>query len=74
VNTGWNGLDTIGGACLVPGSVIRVFKQSPTVFTAVMVDQDGVLNNATLDLATGWQGPDTVGNTALVPGTWVSVL
>ena len=72
---GWQGPDTIGNLTLVPGSPVTVFQQSPTVFAALMVDRNGILNAATLDVATkdGWQGPDTIGNLTLVPGSPVTV-
>jgi hypothetical protein len=72
---GWRGPDPVGNAGLVPGSPITVFRQSRSVFTALMVDRDGVLNTASLDL-TGrgtWRGPNPVGSSSLVPGSPVTV-
>jgi hypothetical protein len=71
---GWQGPDAVGNASLVPGSPITVFQHSKTVFTALMVDRDGMLNAASLDLSAGggWQGPDAVGNASLVPGSRVA--
>jgi len=42
---------------------------------ALMVDRNGVLNTASLDLdnGKGWQGPHTVGAGNLVPGSVVTV-
>jgi hypothetical protein len=73
---GWQGPDAIGNASLVPGSPVTVFQHSTTVFTALMVDRDGMLNAASLDLSAGggWQGPDAVGNASLVPGSPVAAL
>ena len=75
-NDGWQGPDTIGNLTLIPGSPVTILQQSPTVFTALMVDRNGILNAATLDLATndGWQGPDTIGNLTLIPGSPVTIL
>ena len=72
---GWQGPDTVGNASLVPGSPIAIFQQSNSIFTALMVDRNGVLNTASLDVSTGngWQGPDTVGNASLMPGTVVAI-
>jgi FHA domain len=73
---GWQGPDAIGTASLVPGSPVTVFQHSTTVFTALMVDRDGVLNAATLDTSTtgGWQGPDAIGTASLVPGSLIAVV
>ena len=56
---GWQGPVAVGSAALVPGSPVAVFQQSATVFTALMVDQDGMLNSASLDTssAAGWRRP-----------------
>jgi hypothetical protein len=73
---GWQGPVAVGTATLVPGSPVAVFQQRATVFTALMVDQDGMLNSASLDTssATGWQGPVAVGTATLVPGSPVTVI
>jgi len=73
---GWQGPDTVGGMGLVPGSVVTIFGASTSVFTAFMVDRNGVLNAAALDVSagTGWQAPNTVGNSYLVPGSHVAAL
>jgi len=72
---GWQGPDTVGCPSLVPGSVITAFQQSPTLFTALVIDRNGWLNTATLDAGTaaGWQGLNTVGNARLLPGSPVAV-
>jgi hypothetical protein len=72
----WQGPVGIGGANLVPGSRIAVFAQSKTVFTALMIDRDGILNSASLDTSAGggWQGPAGIGGGSLVPGSPVAVL
>jgi hypothetical protein len=73
--TGWQGLNTVGGANLVPGSPVTVLKQSATMFMALMVDRNGVLNVATLDaMSNVWQGPDSLGCAILVPGSHVAVI
>jgi|HubBroStandDraft_6_1064221.scaffolds.fasta_scaffold686010_1 hypothetical protein len=71
----WQGPLTIGGACLAPGTPVSVVSISETSFSALMVDQDGVLNTAFLDVSAGngWDGPDTVGNAYLLPESLVSV-
>jgi hypothetical protein len=43
------------------------------VYLVLMVDGNGVLNVAGLDLIKGWQGPDTIGNANFVPGSRVAV-
>jgi hypothetical protein len=72
----WQGPDGIGGANLVPGSPIAVCRQSRTVFTALMIDRDGILNIASLDVASGdsWQGPLAVGSATLVAGSPITVI
>jgi hypothetical protein len=42
------------------------------VHVIFIVDENGVLNVATLDPSKGWQGPDTIGNAGFVPGSPVS--
>jgi hypothetical protein len=73
---GWQGPVAIGTATLVPGAPVAVFQQSATVFTALMIDQDGILNSASLDTSTtpGWQGPVAIGTAILVPGAPVTVI
>src|SRR5271166_60006 len=73
---GRRGADSTGNASLVPGSPVTVFQQSTTVFTALMVDRNGMLTAATLDASSGggWQGPDSIGNASLVPGSLVVCL
>lgn len=45
------------------------------MFSVLAVDQDGLLNVASLDSASpgGWQGPTPIGGVTLVPGSYVSV-
>jgi hypothetical protein len=70
---GWQGMHTVGGAVLEPGSNVTAIQTSSTVFVALAVDETGALNAATLDTSNGegWQGPDTVVNGALPPGSRV---
>jgi hypothetical protein len=72
---GWQGPDTVGFANLIPGSTVTVLQASPSVYVALVVDRDGVLNIFSFNAAEGkgWQGPDTVGNASLVPGSPVTV-
>jgi hypothetical protein len=72
----WQGMFTIGGSRLLPGSPIAVCISSSAVFSALVVDSAGMLNVATLDLGKGseWQGLSTVGAAELAPGTSVSVV
>jgi hypothetical protein len=74
--TGWQGPECIGNGSLVPGSPVTVLRESATLFSALMVDRNGMLNAASLDLSagTGWQGPECIGNGSLVPGSPVTVL
>lgn len=69
----WQGPASLGSGNLVPGSPVTIVRPRRTVFAALMVDQDGVLNVATLDAADGtsWQGPVRLGNASLVPGSQV---
>jgi hypothetical protein len=70
----WTGPDAIGNGNLVPGSHLAVVTQSTSTIAVLAVDGDGLLNIATLQIASGvWQGPAAVGNTGLVPGGYVSV-
>jgi hypothetical protein len=70
----WDEPNTLGSASLVPGSPVTVCQQSPSVFAALMVDRNGLLNVASLDLSrgAGWQGPDTIGNSRLAPGSRIA--
>jgi len=72
---GWQGPDTLGGGMFVPGSPVAVLKKRDTLFSAFVVDRNGVLNIFALDLNNqkGWQGPDTFGSMTLVPGAPVGV-
>jgi hypothetical protein len=71
----WTGPDAIGNGNLVPGSHLTVVAQGTSAISVLVVDRDGLLNIATLQIASGsWQGPIPVGNTGLVPGSYVSVL
>jgi hypothetical protein len=71
---GWQGPSCVGSARLAAGGPVSVLRQSPTVFTAFMVDRDGTLNAARLDLKAGsrWQGPAGIGNASLAPGSPVA--
>ena len=73
---GWLGPDTIGSANLVPGGAISTGKVGVTIFTAIMMDRNGLLNIATLDVSNqqGWSGPSTLGNTTFLPGSRVSLV
>jgi hypothetical protein len=71
---GWQGPDSVGNTSLVPGSPVTVFQQSGSTFTALMVDRNGVLNEAWLNVGDGWQGPDTIGSACLTPGSKVTVV
>lgn len=73
--TSWKGPELIGGESLLPGSRLSAVKQHATLFSVLAVDQDGLLNVASLDSASpdGWQGPNPVGGFSLVPGSYVSV-
>jgi hypothetical protein len=71
---GWQGPSCVGSAMLAPGGPVSVLRQSPAVFMAFMVDRDGTLNAARLDLkaGSGWQGPAGIGSASLVPGSPVA--
>jgi hypothetical protein len=71
---GWHGLETIGSNTLVPGSPVAVLKETDTQFFALVVDRNGVLNAASLDLSTqdGWQGLETIGASTIVPGSSIA--
>ena len=70
----WTGPDAIGNGNLVPGSYLAVITQGTARISVLVVDGDGLLNVATLEIASGsWHGPVPVGNTGLVPGSYVSV-
>ena len=71
--TGWQGPDSVGNTSLVPGSPVTVFQQNGSTFTALMVDRNGVLNEASLNVSDGWKGPDTIGSACLTPGSKVTV-
>ena len=43
------------------------------VHVIFIVDENGVLNVATLDPSKGWQGPGTIGNADFVPGSHIAV-
>ena len=43
-------------------ATIAVFKRPSTVYSALMVERNGVLNIASLDATKGWRGLDTLGN------------
>jgi hypothetical protein len=59
---------------LVPGSHLAVVPQGTSAISVLVVDSDGLLNVATLTIASdSWQGPVPVGNAGLVPGSYVSV-
>ncbi len=73
---GWKGPVGFGDQHLVPGSHMSpVFEQAPGVFTALTVDQRGVMNVVWLDTnvqPVGWKGPVGFGGRHLVPGAPVS--
>jgi hypothetical protein len=50
---------------------MKIIEQSDSLFTAVVVDRNGVLNAFTLDTTAGaqWQGPELIGTASLVPGS-----
>jgi hypothetical protein len=69
----WTGPVMIGNGNLVPGSHLAV-AQGFSAVSLLLVDNDGLFNVATFEIATGtWQGPNPVGNAGLVPGSHVSV-
>jgi hypothetical protein len=72
---GWRGPETVGGATLQPGGNVVVFRQSPSVVTALTIDRFGVLNRASQDQSLGnsWQGMDTIGGSRLVPGSPIAI-
>ena len=74
--TGWQGLTTVGGGNLVPGSSVTLLKLTSSRFCALAVDCDGVLNVANLDTSTsaGWLGMDTVGGAVLAGGAPVTAI
>jgi hypothetical protein len=72
---GWHPPIAFGGNHLVPGAYITpVFKQSDTVYTALTIDKNGVMNVTWLDLndGQGWHPPVAFGGNHLVPGAHVT--
>jgi len=76
VSSSWQGMFTIGGSQLIPGSPIALCISDSAVFTAMVVDSAGMLNVATLDLGAGpdWQGLSTIGGAQLDPGSAVCLI
>jgi hypothetical protein len=73
----WRDTTTVGTPCFVPGSPIAIAQPAVSIFTALIIDNAGVLTVASLDVSTGhsqWSGPERIGNADFVPGSAVSVI
>jgi hypothetical protein len=55
---------------------MKIIEQSDSLFTAVVIDRNGVLNAFTLDTTASaqWQGPELIGTASLVPGSDLRVV